>query len=126
MSAKPIKVGLLGYGRAAPIFHTPFITREPAFQIVAILQRAAAPPADQPLPPKGRAGHGEHCTVDFPEAKHYRVVDDFLADSEVELVVINTRADTHCEFAEKALLAGKDGELMRHTVHGVKRNGAEQ
>lgn len=99
----PIKVGIVGYGFAAKSFHLPFITALPAYQVVAILQRAAAPanPAS--------AAKGSHCTVDFPTAKHYRTADGFFADPEIAFVVVATQTDTHALFAEKALEAGKNG-----------------
>lgn len=99
----PIKVGVVGYGFAAKVFHIPFISAIPAFKIVAILQRAEAP-ADPKLSPKG-----SHCTVDFPEVKHYRTADSFYADAEIDFVVVATHTDTHVLFAEKALEAGKHG-----------------
>ncbi|KAJ5620925.1 hypothetical protein N7510_004909 [Penicillium lagena] len=46
-----------------------------------------------------------HCTVDFPQAKHYRTADEFFADVAIELVVICT--PNHREFVEKALKSGK-------------------
>ncbi|KAH8801412.1 oxidoreductase [Xylogone sp. PMI_703] len=97
----PIKVGIVGYGFAAKNFHLPFITAIPDYEIVAILQRAEAPP-DLASAPKG-----SHCTVDFPAATHYRTADEFFADPQIQFVVVATHVDTHALFAEKALLAGK-------------------
>ncbi|KAL1846313.1 hypothetical protein Daus18300_014296 [Diaporthe australafricana] len=97
----PIKVGVVGYGFSAKSFHLPFITAIPDYEVVAILQRAAAP-ADPASAPKG-----SHCTVDYPKAKHYRTADDFFADPEIQFVVVATHTDTHASFAKKALLAGK-------------------
>lgn len=98
-----IKVGVVGYGFAAKSFHLPFINAVPAFQVHAILQRAA-PPGDLKSAPAG-----SHCTVDFPGVKHYRTSDDFFADPEIKFVVVATKEDTHMLFAEKAILAGKHG-----------------
>ncbi|KAF5025493.1 hypothetical protein F66182_2398 [Fusarium sp. NRRL 66182] len=97
----PIKVGVVGYGFSAKSFHLPFITAIPDYEVVAILQRSAAPsdPASAP--------RGSHCTVDFPEAKHYRTSDEFFADPEIQFVVVATHHDTHAHFAEKALRSGK-------------------
>lgn len=99
----PIKVGIVGYGFAAKSFHIPFISAIPDYQIYAILQRAEAP--DDPT----SAPAGSHCTVDFPNVKHYRTADEFFADPEIAFVVVATKHDTHALFAEKALLAGKHG-----------------
>lgn len=98
-----IKVGVVGYGFAAKSFHLPFITAVPDYEVIAILQRAEAP-ADP-----ASAKPGSHCTVDFPKVRHYRTADEFFADSDIQLVVVATRDDTHILFVEKALLAGKHG-----------------
>ncbi|KAI5459351.1 hypothetical protein BGZ63DRAFT_361867 [Mariannaea sp. PMI_226] len=96
-----IKVGIVGYGFAAKSFHLPFINAIPDYKVVAILQRAEAP-ADP-----ASAAAGSHCTVDFPEVRHYRTAEEFFADPEFTLVVVATHHDTHALFAEKSLLAGK-------------------
>jgi predicted dehydrogenase len=98
----PIKVGVIGYGFAAKSFHLPFINALPSdYEVIAILQRAEAP-ADG-----SSVAKGTHCTVDFPNIKHYRTADDFFADSQIEFVIVASHADTHIEFAKKALSAGK-------------------
>lgn len=97
----PIKVGVLGYGFAAKSFHIPFIQAIPGCEIVAILQRAEAP-ADPASAPKG-----SHCTVDFPQVRHYRKAEDLFDNPEIDFVVVATHADTHISFAEQALQAGK-------------------
>ena len=99
----PIKVGVVGYGFSAKSFHLPFITAIPDYEVVAILQRAAAPSDPASAPP------GSHCTVDFPKVKHYRTADDFFADAQIQFVVVATHTDTHASFAKKALLANKHG-----------------
>jgi predicted dehydrogenase len=80
------------------VYHLPYITSNPNLIIHAFYQRAPAPENGKP-----------HCTVDYPDAKHYADLDEFLKDSEIELVCVLTQYDTHAFFAEKALLAGKHG-----------------
>ncbi|KAJ3044994.1 hypothetical protein HDV00_012414 [Rhizophlyctis rosea] len=92
----PIKVGIIGYGFSTKCFHLPYILPNQDLHLHAFLQRAPTP-ADV----KGPWGH---CTVDFPQAKHYTTPDEFFADKEIELVVICTHA--HEEFAERALESG--------------------
>lgn len=99
----PIKVGIVGYGFAAKNFHIPFISVNPDYEIVAILQRAEAPADPSSATP------GSHCTVDFPGIRHHRTAEDFFADSEIAFVVVATHTDTHASFAEKALQSGKHG-----------------
>ncbi|KAJ1326037.1 scyllo-inositol 2-dehydrogenase (NADP+) [Microdochium nivale] len=99
MSSK-IKVGIVGYGNSARTFHLPFITAIPDYEVIAILQRAAAPaPGSDDTPP--------HCTIDFPGIRHYREPEPFFADAEIDFVVVVTHTNTHPVFAEQALRAGK-------------------
>ena len=100
----PIKVGLMGYGFSTKCFHLPFITPNPDLEVYAFLQRAEAPQD------KSNVEAGVHCTVDHPKAKHYRTADEFFADSNIELVIVCTRHESHTEFAEKALMSGKHGK----------------
>jgi predicted dehydrogenase len=102
----PIKIGIIGYGGSARFFHLPYILPNPDLSVYAFLQRAEAPsnPAE--------AKAGTHCTIDFPKAKHYRTSEDFFSDGDIELVIVCTQQNTHSEFAEKALRAGKHGENL--------------
>ena len=102
----PIKVGIVGYGFSTNCFHLPFILPNPELEVYAFLQRAAAPsnPADATKDSKWG-----HCTVDFPQAKHYRTAEQFFGDSEIELVVVCSRS--HEEYVEGALNAGKHGTV---------------
>jgi predicted dehydrogenase len=102
----PINVGIVGYGSSAKIYNLPFITPNPDLNVYAFLQRAAAPDPKTAAP-------GLHCTVDFPNAKHYQSADDFFADSNIELVIVCSHPDSHASFAEKALGAGKHGSSLR-------------
>jgi predicted dehydrogenase len=101
-----IRVGIVGYGNAAKTFHLPFISAVPAYEVVAILQRAEAP-AD-PL----SAAPGLHCTIDYPKVRHYRTPESFFADADIDFVVVATHTDSHAEFAIKALEAGKHGRYQ--------------
>ncbi|KFY90890.1 hypothetical protein V500_04909 [Pseudogymnoascus sp. VKM F-4518 (FW-2643)] len=95
-----IKVGFVGYGGSAKTYHLPYLLPVKEFHIYAFLQRSAAPSTESAAP-------GSHCTVDFPDAKHYRTAEDFFADPAIELVIVSTHTDTHGTFAQKALEAGK-------------------
>lgn len=99
----PIKVGIIGYGFSTKCFHVPFISAHPDLQITTFVQRAEAPSGEAGAKP------GSHCTVDHPDAKHYRTADDLFKDPDVELVIVCSHTDTHTSFAEQALLAGKHG-----------------
>ncbi|KAF2159457.1 hypothetical protein M409DRAFT_71015 [Zasmidium cellare ATCC 36951] len=97
---EPIKVGIIGYGGSAVTYHLPFIAPNPELDIHAFLQRREAP--------KGSGvAQSVHCTIDFPDSKHYRTSEAFFADDKIELVVICTNVDMHAELTERALRAGK-------------------
>jgi predicted dehydrogenase len=102
-SMAPIKVGVIGYGFASKNFHLPFINAIPAYDVIAILQRAEAPAHGASVV------KGTHCTIDFPKVKHHRTAEEFFANSEIDFVVVASHADTHVSFAEQALKAGKHG-----------------
>ncbi|KAJ5054803.1 uncharacterized protein L3040_001067 [Drepanopeziza brunnea f. sp. 'multigermtubi'] len=93
------KVGFVGYGGSAKTYHLPYLLPVKELKVYAFLQRAAAPTEN--------ATPGSHCTIDFPDAKHYRTAEDFFADSAIELVIVATGPDTHASFAQKAIEAGK-------------------
>lgn len=97
----PLNVGLIGYGFSTKSFNLPFILPNPGLNVYAFLQRAEAPASNEGVK------SGVHCTVDYPNAKHYRTSEEFFADPAIDLVVVCTQHDTHAEFAEKALNAGK-------------------
>ncbi|KAJ5963119.1 oxidoreductase [Penicillium waksmanii] len=96
-----INVGIVGYGNSAKVYNLPYLLPHPEYQVYAFLQRSAAPSDLASAKP------GSHCTVDFPQAKHYRTSDEFFADANIKLVIVCTQFDTHAEFAEKALNANK-------------------
>jgi predicted dehydrogenase len=97
MSQQKIRVGIMGFGFSAKCFHLPYILPNPDLEVYAFLQRAA-PPTD---------GSKDHCTFEYPSAKHYREADAFFADKDIDLVCVCTAVASHAEFAEKALKAGK-------------------
>lgn len=87
---KVISTGLLAYGMSGKIFHGPFLENHPGFKLRAVTERSA-----------------KNAEKDYPGIISYSSVDELLNDPEIELVVINTPNNTHYEYAEKALNAGK-------------------
>ncbi|KAK5136487.1 hypothetical protein LTR08_003132 [Meristemomyces frigidus] len=100
----PLKVGLIGYGFSTKCFHLPFIAPNPDLEIYAFLQRKEAPQD------KGKVESGVHCTIDYPQAKHYRTADEFFGCEGIELVVVCSGHDSHFEMARRALGGGKHVE----------------
>lgn len=85
-----INVGVIGYGLAGRIFHTPFVTNAPGLQLASVVSSDAA-----------------KVLRDYPEVRVVPTVAELLADSTIGLVVIATPNTTHTEFARQAILAGK-------------------
>ena len=84
-----LNAALVGYGFAGQTFHAPFLTSTPGLALRWVVSRDAA--KVQAELPGCRVGS----------------LDEVLADSTVDLVVIATPNDTHAPIARQALLAGK-------------------
>lgn len=103
MPAGKLKVGVIGYGISAKVFHLPFITSMPdEYELVTILQRK-----------------GNESQEKFPFVKIVRTIDEMLSDPELDLVVITTPNDTHFSYARKALEAGKNVVLEKPFTNTV-------
>lgn len=85
-----IKTGLAAYGMSGQVFHAPFISTNPHFELTAITERS-----------KNLARKR------YPESRIVRSFDELLAIDELELIVINTPDSSHYEYARRALEAGK-------------------
>jgi len=105
MPSKIYNVGIIGYGFSTTCFHLPFILPNPSLKLHAFLQRAAAPTG-------GSAEKGKHCKVDYPDVKHYQTAEDFFSDEEMDVVIVCSHGDTHADFAERAMRAGKHGKYF--------------
>jgi len=88
--SKKIKVGIIGYGISAKVFHAPFLKVSPHYEVAAVLERKK-----------------EESKELFPDAKIVRSLDELLALDEVELIIITTPNETHFPYATKILQAGK-------------------
>lgn len=85
----PVRTGVIGFGLAGRVFHTPFVQAVPPLQLFGIVQRT-----------------GDDAARAYPAATIFRSVEDLL-HSDVDLVVIATPNATHLPFAKAALEAGK-------------------
>jgi scyllo-inositol 2-dehydrogenase (NADP+) len=86
-----INVGLIGFGLAGRAFHAPVIHAVPGLRLAAILQRS-----------------GNEAAQLYPDARIVRSVEELLAISEIQLVVIATPNDTHYSIARQCLAAGRN------------------
>lgn len=90
MTKKTIKTGVLSFGMSGKLFHAPFLEVHSGFKLTAVVERTT-----------------KKAKEIYPNIKSYDSVEALLADSEIELVVVNTPNFTHFEFAFKALKANK-------------------
>ena len=84
-----IKTALLSYGMSGKVFHAPFISFHPGFELVGSWERSK-----------------KLIREDYPTVKSYFEIEALLED-DVDLVIVNTPVETHYEYAKKVLLAGK-------------------
>ncbi|KAI1390453.1 NAD(P)-binding protein [Hypoxylon trugodes] len=94
MVKSPLNVGVIGYGLSATIFHIPFIATTSTLKLHSILQRN--PNSSSSSAPR-----------DHPDVNHFTALDQFLADPDLDVVVVTTPPDTHVSFSQQALQAGK-------------------
>ena len=115
MKTPPIKVGIIGLGRAGFGMQTQeLLARAGKYEIVA---------GCDPLPKLRRRFKDK-----VPGAKTYARAEDLLADPNVELVSVATRTPTHVELSIAALRAGKfvmDEKPIATTLADARRLMAE-
>ena len=90
MSSTPIRVGLVGFGISAKVFHAPFITTNKQFELVSVVER-----------------NKQESKEKFPFVQVVKSIDELLQQPNIDLVVITTPNETHFPYAKAALEAGK-------------------
>lgn len=90
MTQKRICTGLVGYGLGGRCFHAPFIAAHPGYHLKRVVERTK-----------------EESKERYPDVIVTQSLEELLADTEIELVVITTPNHTHFPFAKAALEAGK-------------------
>lgn len=85
-----IKTGLAAYGMSGQVFHAPFISTNPTFELTAISER-----------------NKELSKERYPSTRIVHSFEELIGIKEIELVVVNTPDSTHFEYARCALKAGK-------------------
>ncbi len=85
-----IKTGVLSFGMSGKVFHTPFLNAHRNFELNAVVERTE-----------------KRAHLIYPNIKSYNSIEELLADSDTELVIVNTPNATHFEFALKAIKAKK-------------------
>jgi predicted dehydrogenase len=90
MNPNPLKTGLMSFGMSGKVFHAPFLELHPGFELSAVVERTS-----------------KQACRSYPNIRSYDSVEELLADSSLELIVVNTPNHLHFEHAMKALQAGK-------------------
>lgn len=85
-----IKTAILSFGMSGKLFHAPFLSAHPGFQLMGAWERSK-----------------KLIQEIYPGTISYPTLESILDDKSIELVVVNTPNSTHYEYATKALMAGK-------------------
>ena len=86
----PIKTGIAAYGLSGQVFHAPFISAHPGFELTAAVER-----------------HNKRIGTDYPGVCSVESFEEMLRIDEIELIVVNTPDATHFDMCRRALEAGK-------------------
>lgn len=89
---KPLKIGLIGCGRAAELIHIPALSRVKDARLVAVVD---------PIPKRRDLGSSS-----FPGCVAFSSVEKFFQKAEVAAVIIATPSTKHVDVAKMALNAG--------------------
>jgi predicted dehydrogenase len=87
---RKIRVGIVGYGISAKVFHVPFLTTSKQYELVSIVER-----------------HGNEVAKTLPLVNTVRSLEELLTDDTIELIVITTPNETHFPFSVACLTARK-------------------
>lgn len=85
-----IKTGIASYGLSGKVFHAPFINANKLFELSVICERSKSEAKEK-----------------YPDVKIVRRYEELIADSSLELIIVNTPDITHFGYCRAALEAGK-------------------
>jgi scyllo-inositol 2-dehydrogenase (NADP+) len=85
-----IRVGIVGFGMAGRVFHAPLISSVDGLELAAVVERRTNQAAER-----------------YPGVTIYRTLEDLLADTSIDLVVVATPSGTHFDVARQVLEAAK-------------------
>jgi len=87
---QPIKTALCSFGMSGWVFHAPFISNNPAFELYSVFERSRQLAKEK-----------------YPNIISYASLEEMLKNNAIELVIVNTPNYTHYEYTKAALQAGK-------------------
>jgi predicted dehydrogenase len=76
---------------AARVFHAPLISSVEGLRLAAVVER-----------------HSDQASARYPEIRTFRSLEEMLADSSLDLIVVTTPSGTHFDVARRAIDAGKN------------------
>ncbi len=91
MSFSPIQTALCSFGMSGNLFHAPFLTVNPKYNLYGALERTKNQAIEK-----------------YPQIKTFRTLENLLADDTIELVIVNTPNITHYNFTKQIINAGKN------------------
>lgn len=86
-----IRVGLVGFGMGARVFHAPLLSSVEGLELAAVVER-----------------HTNHATERYPTIITYRSLEAMLEDKTLALLVVATPSGSHFQVARQILEAGKN------------------
>lgn len=86
-----IRVGVVGFGMAARVFHAPLISSVGGLELAAVVER-----------------HTNEAAKRYAGITTYRSLEEMLADISLGLIVVATPSGTHFEVARQVIAAGKN------------------
>jgi predicted dehydrogenase len=97
MSRPPIRTAVLGYGLAGRVFHCPFVAAVPGLELSVIALRS----------PESAARTADAVRSLYPSTRILSSIDEAINSPKIDLIVVGTPNDSHVQYAEAALKAGK-------------------
>ncbi|MEO6490233.1 MAG: Gfo/Idh/MocA family oxidoreductase [Ferruginibacter sp.] len=85
-----INTALCSFGMSGLVFHAPFLSAHPGFNLYAVWERT-----------------NKVASTIYPGILSFDSFDKLLEDTTIDLVIVNTPNHTHYDLAKKALMAGK-------------------
>lgn len=85
-----INTALVSFGMSGKVFHAPFISINPNYNLVGSWERSS-----------------KNIQAAYPCTKSYDSYESLLADPTIDLVIVNSPNDSHYTYTKSALLAGK-------------------
>ena len=87
---RAVHTGIIGFGLSGKVFHAPFVSSHPGFELSKIVER-----------------HHRHAAEVYPGITIVNDYHDLLNDNNIELIVITTPNTLHYPMAVECLSAGK-------------------